>query len=173
MADSCKFWHGQSLMGPVIALSSLYSSASNVWFGPVLSYVSGRTQQGLMIRRCQHYCAIPCILYSCWAWLHHEFMIHCRVFIGLHASCNCASKYATLVRESFGLLVRQALRADAWRVKRHVRCLVSGLINPVDADLLWEKNTVGWLISPGWNQQTNRLIVRGYYVYIWHVRFMT
>ena len=40
-----------------------------------------------------------------------------------------------------------------------VRWLVSELISPADAGLLWEKNTVGWLISPGWNQQANRLSV--------------
>ena len=41
----------------------------------------------------------------------------------------------------------------------HVRWLISGLIRSAGAGLLWEKNTVGWLISPGWNQQTNRLLI--------------
>jgi len=36
--------------------------------------------------------------------------------------------------------------------------LVSELISSAGAGLLWEENTVGWLISPGWNQQTNMLI---------------
>ena len=36
-----------------------------------------------------------------------------------------------------------------------VRWLVSGLISPAGADLLWEKSTVDWLISHGWNQQAN------------------
>ena len=33
--------------------------------------------------------------------------------------------------------------------------IVSGLISPADAGLLWEKNIVPWLISPDWNQPTN------------------
>ena len=42
---------------------------------------------------------------------------------------------------------------------RHVCWLVSGLISPAGAGLLWEENTVGWLISSGWDQQANRLHV--------------
>ena len=38
-----------------------------------------------------------------------------------------------------------------------VRWLVSGLISPAGTGLLWEENTVDWLISPAWNQQTNML----------------
>ena len=37
------------------------------------------------------------------------------------------------------------------------RWLFSELINPAGASLLWEENIVGWLISPGWNQQANML----------------
>ena len=40
---------------------------------------------------------------------------------------------------------------------RPVRWLVSRPISPADADLLWEKNTISWLISPGWNRRANRL----------------
>ena len=40
-----------------------------------------------------------------------------------------------------------------------VRWLVSRLISSAGAGLLWEENIVGCLISPGWNQQTNRLIM--------------
>jgi len=49
---------------------------------------------------------------------------------------------------------------DIWRavyVVQLVRWLVSGLISSAGAGLLWEENTVGWLISPGWNQQANML----------------
>ena len=41
--------------------------------------------------------------------------------------------------------------------RQPVRWLVSGLTSPAGAGLLWEKNTVPWLISPDWNQQANRL----------------
>jgi len=40
---------------------------------------------------------------------------------------------------------------------RPIRWLVSELISPAGVGLLWEKNTVGRLISHGWNQ-TNRVI---------------
>ena len=33
------------------------------------------------------------------------------------------------------------------------------------ADFMWEKNTVGWLVWAGWNQQANRL-------FLWHLIFI-
>ena len=57
----------------------------------------------------------------------------------LHRSCTCRNTYR-LIKPDY----------------RPVRWLVSRLINLAGAGLLWEENTVGWLISPGWNQQANR-----------------
>ena len=45
------------------------------------------------------------------------------------------------------LSVDPRLRSD--RDTRPVRLLVSELISTASAGLLWEKNTVDWLISPG------------------------
>ena len=39
---------------------------------------------------------------------------------------------------------------------RSIRWLVSGLINSVDISLLWEKNTIDWLISPDWTNKRTR-----------------
>ena len=44
-----------------------------------------------------------------------------------------------------------------WNFNEPVRWLVYRLISSASAGLLWEENTVEWLISPAWNQQTNRL----------------
>jgi len=38
-----------------------------------------------------------------------------------------------------------------------VRWLISRMISSTSASLLWEKNTVSWLISPNWNLHTNML----------------
>ena len=38
-----------------------------------------------------------------------------------------------------------------------VRWLISRMISSTSASLLWEKNTVSWLISPSWNLRTNML----------------
>ena len=55
------------------------------------------------------------------------------------------------------IMSKNSFHAHPPHVNQPVRWLGSGLISPVGADLLWEKNTIPWLISPGWNQQTNRL----------------
>ena len=52
------------------------------------------------------------------------------------------------------------IKSSLFANNRPVRWLISGLISLADAGLLWEKSTVGWLISPDWNQQANWLNIR-------------
>jgi len=58
-----------------------------------------------------------------------------------------------------------------------VRWLVFELISPAGAGLMWEKNTVDWLISPGWNQQANRVIditlkIMEHYLFLFSMVFL-
>ena len=75
------------------------------------------------------------------------------------------------LKSSISLVAKTNSTAKFWIIIEPVRWLVSGLISPASAGLLWEENIVGWLISPGWNQQANRLIawVYGSHIISWSI----
>ena len=73
-------------------------------------------------------------------------------------SCyNLVRWIVTLPTDPSVVFSRHVLHPNQHEYKRPVRWLISGLISPAGAGLLWEENTIGWLISPGWNQQANML----------------
>ena len=71
--------------------------------------------------------------------------------------------YALTAMASFGTTDRPWVSVTAMLISWAGSLVGFWLISPAGAGLLWEKSTVGWLISFGWNQRANRLVVREKY----------
>jgi len=91
------------------------------------------------------------VYFSEWHYDYYIYFRFCSLNYVLQYSVwmPCWTRVAPVLRILYSFLLANI---------QPVRWLVSGLITLAGAGLLWEKNTVPWLISPGWNQQANRLI---------------
>ena len=90
-------------------------------------------------------CIPTCIFGKILVWTKDNFYI----------KKNCKQNAFHLVKCQYTPIAFQLIYCAVYEP---VRRLVSGLISPACAGLLWEENTVSWLISPGWNKQANMLI---------------
>ena len=101
--------------------------------------------------------------------LRKPLKVFCHRLMEMGEGSSCGKKLIPLwLNATDDYIIRSRFQAALWQrhhacwwqpaLNQPIRWLVSGLISPTGAGLLWEENTVPWLISLGWNQQANKLI---------------